>query len=44
MADNDLKELGNEELVELLTVLEGMDSLLEEQENELKESMCNDEN
>jgi hypothetical protein len=44
MVDNDLKELGNEELVELLTVLEGMDSLLEEQENELKESMCNDEN
>lgn len=44
MVDNDLKELGNEELVELLTVLEGMDSLLEEQENELKEGMCNDEN
>ena len=36
--------VNKKELIELLTVLEGMDSLLEEQENLRRESMCNDEN
>lgn len=37
MLENDVKNLDNEELIELLSALEGMDVLLEEEENLLKE-------
>lgn len=40
---DDIKNLDNEQLVELLSVLEGMDSILEEQEKILNEGERNNE-
>ena len=36
MSENDLKKLDNEELIELLSLFEGLDDSLEEQEQILK--------
>ena len=44
MLENDLVNLDNRELIELLAILEGIDSSLEEQEKILKERCENNEN
>ena len=44
MLENDLIDLDNQELIELLATLEGMDDSLEQQEKRLKGVSDNNEN
>lgn len=44
MNEKEFTNLDDKELIELLTALEGMDLVLEEEENKLKEGSDNNEN